>query len=276
MPFSDLETMSLNDFIDRNKGNDQTLWFFQHIPKTAGSSFSVEIGRKRLPYSNICIDYEDETRSHEEKLSLAVKTFIDQSSGQRFASASGHLRKAHVDLIRAEYEDCRVVTFLRSPEARVVSDYRYQRTPMHPPYQAFLKAFPDLETFARAPVANNMMAKYLIGDIRDIDETEAIRRVAESFTFVGLLEMYPMSFNILFQLMGFNGMWPVEHQRKTPDSPETRVDLTPYVRELIASNNRLDLAIFEYARKVLLKRREEFQKGEGNVVEPSGKLGRGE
>nr|WP_162623688.1 hypothetical protein [Paracoccus saliphilus] len=157
------------------------------------------------------------------------------------------------------YDDCRVISFLRQPEARVVSDYRYQRTPMHPPYQDFIEEFPTLESYVESGESHNKMAVFLLGEDGAKTPEDAVTQIGDSHVFIGLLEMYPMSFNIMFELMGHRGLWPTEHVRKTPDDASTKVDITPRIREMIRRSNALDQAIYDYVHGLLIRHREEFR-----------------
>ena len=258
MPFSDLGHMTLSDFIRAESGSDENFWFFQHIPKTAGSSFSNELCKRKWPYANISVDYNDMETPHDEKLARAVSMFLHSACSTTFKSASGHLKQDQVKRISQEIPNIRVVTFLRNPEARVISDFRYQRTPMHPPYQEFIERFPTIESYVESPDSQNKMANFLLGDISDISPEEAVKIIGLSHSFIGLLEMYPMSFNVIFRMMGYEGLWPVEHQRKTPDDETTKVVITPELRKSILESNGIDQAIYDYVHKTLMHHREEF------------------
>ena len=260
MSFSDLETMSLNDFIDRNRGDDGTLWFFQHIPKTAGSSFSAELAKHSGPYFNIFIDYEDRDTPYGDAFAAATARFLSSAETRRFRSASGHLSIDLVERIREAHPETRVVTFLREPQARVISDYRYQRTPAHPPYRDFIERYPTVESYVEAPRNQNSMARHLLGDsASEMSDDEIRDRVGQRHDFIGLLEMYPMSFNIIFRLIGVEGLWPQEHKRKTVASDVNKVEVTPALSELIRHHNHKDFVLYEHVRDVLLSHRDDFR-----------------
>ncbi|CAM3316251.1 sulfotransferase family 2 domain-containing protein [Paracoccus nototheniae] len=259
MAFNDLARMSLSRFIETHRGDDRTLWLFQHIPKTAGSSFSTELRTRNRPYRNICVDYADASMSHEDKIAQSVTTFLQMAQDQPFRSASGHLKLPQIRRVAEASADCRVITFLRQPEARVISDYRYQRTPMHPPHQDFIRAFPTLESYVRSSESQNKMADFLLGGTEGVSAAEAAAQVGESHLFLGLLEQYPMSFNIVFRLMGHDGLWPSEHKRKTPETEATKVDISQDLRRMIRRTNPLDIAIYAYVHRMLAPHRQAFR-----------------
>ena len=258
MGFSDLEQGSLIDYIDRLREKSDHLWFFLHIPKTAGSSFSSELAARCRPYRNVHIDYADTTTPHQAQISNAVDRFIAEMATQHFGSASGHVPFHLVRRILEAKLDTQVVTFLRAPEARVISDFRYQRTPMHPPYQTFIQEFPTIESYIESPQSQNKIAKFVYGTDRTCTVEELTRHAGEKFAFIGLLEMYPMSFNSIFAAMGHPGLAPSEHKRKTPDTKSTEVEITPAIRGLIRETNRLDQALYKYVRNILQRHREEW------------------
>ena len=258
MGFSDLENGTLSDYIGRMQEKSDCLWFFLHIPKTAGSSFSSELAKRCAPYRNVHVDYTDTATPHHIQIANAVDRFIVEMGTKRFASASGHVPYHLVRRILSAKPDTQVVTFLRGPEARVISDYRYQRTPMHPPYQAFIEEFPTIESYIESTQSQNKIAKFIYGSDRACTAEELKRHAGKKFAFIGLLEMYSMSFNCMFAVMGHPGLSPSEHKRKTPDTKETTVEITPAIRGLIRETNELDQSLYNYVREILLRHREKW------------------
>ena len=255
LPFADLATMSLPDYIAREAAQD-TMWFFLHIPKTAGSSFATELSTRMKPYRNVHVDYNNPAVPASQQMAGVVEGFAAEMQVKPFRSASGHVPWHLFETIQAARPDTRVVTFLRNPEARVISDYRYQRTPMHPPYREFIAQFPTLESYAESPQSHNKIAKFIYGRGRNPSAAELIAHIGRAFTFVGLVEMYPLSFNAIFAAMGQPGLRPAEHKRKTPDTKDTAFELTDTVKALIRETNQLDQAAFDYVRGILARHRD--------------------
>lgn len=255
MKFGDLDEMSLADFVAT--APKDALWFFLHIPKTAGSSLSAELDNYTPPYRNIFVDNYDPQISFADAEAAAIDAFISDIDFSRYRSASGHMRWNVSRRLRETRANTQYFSVLRDPIKRVVSDYRYQRTPAHPPYKRFIEKFPSLESFAEIPNARNKMARFLTGKL-DPSIEETLQIVDEEFAFIGLLEMYPLSFNIIFQLMGVPGCLPKEHQRKTPDNDVTRVEMTPEIRSWIAEINPVDAALYDHVHRRLLARRAEW------------------
>lgn len=257
MKFSDLRKMTLLEFLDQSP-KDDAFWFFLHIPKTAGSSFSTELASTVVPYQNIDVDYTRTDVPFPERLAAAVDAFLSRQDLDAFKSASGHIPYNIARRIVLKIPKTQMVTILRSPVDRVVSDYRYQRTTLHPPHEAFKAKYPTLESFVENPASWNHMTKLVAGRVPP--PREALTHLEEEFAFVGLLEMYPLSFSVIFDLMGHPGRTPVEHQRKTPENKDTEVDLTPKLARRIQELNNADDYLFQQVRDVLAPHRDEWLK----------------
>lgn len=255
MKFSDLRKMTLTDFMAQSPGKD-AFWFFLHIPKTAGSSFSTELAATVAPYHNIGVDYTRTDIPFRDRLSASVGDFLSRPDLEAFRSASGHVPYNLARRLNGKIPAMQMVTILRAPVDRVVSDYRYQRTELHPPHEAFKAKYPTLESFVEDPVSQNNMAKFVAH--RDASAEEALMHLEQEFAFVGLLEMYPLSFSVIFDLMGHPGKTPVEHQRKTPENKDTEVDLTPALARRIRELNSVDQYLFEKVRETLVPHRDEW------------------
>lgn len=263
MAFKDLKDMSLNEYIKINK-ESSSRWLFMHIPKTAGSSFSEAMQELLPPYKNIEVDYLDKKNDHNVKLSNAVDEFIHTSGVAGYRSASGHVPFDLVKRITESLSDYKLVTFLRDPVKRVISDYRYQRTPQHPPYREFMEKFPSIESFITHEPAMNKLTKFICGLRGDASSERAIEIIENNFAFVGLVEMYPFSYNSMFQLFGHDDQFPTSHSRKTPDTPDTKIEIDEDVISLIKEHNRHDIILFEHVKKILIPVRDEWAKSAGH------------
>ena len=268
MTFADLDHMTMRDYVAQ-QAKTGGLWIFQHIPKTAGTSLTTDLAEHMSPYFNIFVDYEDETTPFIARLSDSVDRFLGKLRHRDFRSCSGHLTFDLVARIQLARPDARVVTYLRNPVDRVISDYRYQCSELHPGNAAFRESFPTIEAYVDHKASQDKMSQMLYGG--PCPSAEAlIAHVGSRFAFVGLVEMHAMSFSCMFAAMGLPGMVPQVHARKTPDTRETRVEVTPELRERIAGLNRMDQAIYDHVHRVLLRQRDNWWKG----TEPAGLPGR--
>jgi len=247
--------LSLASFLESHR-DEKNLWLFVHIPKTAGSSLSAEISRQLAPYRNIHIDSSEKGVEHAVQVQNAVDRFIAECSTRSFRSASGHINSSHVDQIRAAVPAAKTFTFLRHPVKRLISDFRYQRTPLHPPYKDFIERFPTIESYVMSEISQNRTYQTLVRDAT-VPLQEGIDQIANGYTFVGTLEMYPMSFNILFRLFGLELM-PEDHKRATPKTEHNAVEETPELRNRILAVNSLDMALYRHFADMLRARRDQW------------------
>jgi hypothetical protein len=105
------------------------------------------------------------------------------------------------------------------------------------------------------------MFKFLAPD-GDIRMPELFDFLDESVSFVGLTEMYPMSFNIVMQLFGLNRL-PTSHKRKTEPSKYNQVARTPELLKRIKETNARDFAMFRFVKERLVARREQWLASRG-------------
>ena len=255
MPFKDLENFNLKDFVLKERDHEN-LWLFMHIPKTAGSSFAEAMRKQVFPYRNIEVDYNDASASFPDKIGQAADAFIADLDHRIYKSASGHIYFDLVERIQRKAKKAKVVTLLRDPVSRVVSDYRYQRTVLHPLHLEFIEQFPALESYIAFKGSQNTMATFISGHNQSLDSDALISRLDNEFSFVGAQEMYPLSYNIIFNLFGIPDQFPTSHARKTPDIPATKVEITDDLMDAIRDANRLDVQIYNHIIDRLLSIKE--------------------
>lgn len=264
MKFSQLRHTDLSTFLERNGSCDDDLWFFVHIPKTAGSSTVEALNRDLHPYENIHVDYTDPS-PHNEKLRMVVSRFIEQHTEQPFRSASGHLPFEYYKTLTTAFPNTRSFTFLRNPVDRVISDFRYQRTTMHPPHQKFIKDFPTIESYVETTSSQNKMSRFL-SDIHDATpDPEIVETILDEFDFIGTLDMYDMCYHCITQMALGEGQLPQFHERKTPDEPQTQVERSPRLIKLIQQYNKLDVLLYDTVRDILRKHRDTWRQGQGRA-----------
>jgi hypothetical protein len=254
--FASFASLNLDEYLKREAAPDD-LWVFLHIPKTAGSSFAAEWSELRRPYRNIHVDCQDKDTPFDQKLERAVDRFVADNQTGGFRAASGHITARHLLRIRKTIPQTRAISMLRDPVERVISDFRYARTPAHPPYKDFIQQFPTIESYVDSPASQNKMFRFLTPDPR-FRMAELFAFLDESFSFIGVTEMYPMSFNILMRLTGWNRM-PTLHSGKTEETEFNRVERSPELIKRIREANQNDLALFGFVRDRMIARRDEWR-----------------
>ena len=244
---------SLEEYLEKEGDAPDALWFFLHIPKTAGSSFRSELARRLQPERNLAVDYEQGESTLPAQREAALQRFIEEAGEKRYRFASGHVQHPSVARIREAHPNTRVVTMLRDPVRRLVSDYRYQLTPMHPPHERFRAEFPTFEAYANDRRSRNKMYKFLAAHPGE-PVSDVIRRVTETYSFVGLLEMYPLCFRLMSLLLGGTAEPPTLHARRTPDTPDNTRDLDAVPADTLRAWNRRDQAIYDHFRGLFARR----------------------
>jgi hypothetical protein len=228
------------------------LWLFVHVPKTAGSSFNAELTPLLRPNHHVLIDYaQTAVKPYNTLYDEAVDRFIAQATETTLRYATGHITGGQVERIQAALPRVRPVTLMRQPVTRFISDYRYQRTPMHPGHEKFRQDFPSIEAYLAQPGEWNKTATYLVPPhVRKAGEQACIDYVLARYAFVGIQEMYPLSLRMMTTLAGAPARPGARHRVNAP-SPENSVELTPDLDRSIRSHNALDLALYEAFAKRL-------------------------
>jgi hypothetical protein len=221
------------------------LCIFVHVPKTAGTSLRSELALRLQPDANIAVDYTDTSRSFHERMDDAVRDFLDTEVARGVRFASGHILGRHAARIRCDRPDARFVTFLRDPVQRVVSDYRHQRSPRHPVHAEFIARVPSLEAYLDIRWERDKAAQHLIAPevLIAADPEECVDYLLRSYAFIGVQEMYPISFRTLTALIG-QPAWPKLRENVNADDDAER-QVTPELAARIRAANPIDTALYE-------------------------------
>lgn len=220
------------------------LWVFVHVPKTAGSSLRGELAGALRPEANIFVDYNDPSKTYMESLDDAVRAFIQRHRETPHRFASGHIFPQHVDMIERAAGEIRRITMLRQPAKRVISDYRYQCSPMHPGFEAFRERFPTIHDYLRQDEEANKATRYLVPytlfQAGDVDA--CVDFIVRTYDFLGLQEMYPLSFRLLFALIG-ERRFPTLRVRVNEGGEDAELANDPAIIAAVEERNALDIAV---------------------------------
>lgn len=254
MPVATLFDKGLAAYLDEERDRPGDLWFFLHIPKTAGSSFRQELADALKPNDNVVVDYKDTTRPLEEQRAALVERFIAAHAAEPRRFASGHLRWRHVERIREGCAPVKAVVMLRDPVKRLISDYRYQSTPTHPLHGTFRAKYPTILDYADDASSHDKMFSFL-ARTKSESPHDVIARVERTFSLVGLVETYPLSFRLMFRLLG-EDQAPAVHTRKTSSTPENEIEIGNALNQKLRAANVRDLVIFQHFRQRFAAARE--------------------
>lgn len=236
----------LADYVAENADAADAYWHFIHIPKTAGSSFREELASRLSPQANLHIDRKQKDVPHREQLLAVVKTFREGSAFARCRFASGHIPRILVRSLLNGPRPTRLITMLRDPVERVISDFRYQRTPAHEDRARAAERFPTFESYIRTPGTQNKMYKFLRESPQQSVQ-DTVASIERSFAFVGFTETYDPSLRLLFRLLGVKDQ-PKVYARKTESTPANEIPDLDRWRAVIRELNPLDVAVYEQLR----------------------------
>lgn len=246
MPIGTLFDSGLDTFAGQEADGPATLWFFVHIPKTAGSSFRTELTGILQPQFNLRIDARDPSLSRARRRDQAIGELIGTYAERRYRFASGHVTFAEAQRIRDALPQTKFITMLRDPVARVVSQYRYFRSPENPEHRSVLTRYPDFAAFLDDGENSDVMFKWLAPDpALAVDAVTAV--LEREFAFVGLLERYPLSFRLLTTLLGQPSR-PELYIRRTAATDDNTVELTDEIVRQIRRRNQKDMALYRHFR----------------------------
>lgn len=226
----------LEDWLAGKPGsNDFPALLSMHIPKTAGLAFREILYRQYGPTRVLAIN-QGALRRQEQTLSHHFR--------KRHQVIHGHLPYTHLKPLHGP--DTKIITWLRDPVQRVVSNYYYNLTHEFPKRQ---RENPDrqmmsLQEFIERPKRQNVMSRFLEGiELEDLD-------------FFGFQEDFAGGLDRLAEQMGWtltaqdrtrrvNDNRRVKAKHPTP-SPET----LRRVREL----NQADIELYGRAQQLWRER----------------------
>ncbi len=228
------------------------LWLFVHVPKTAGSSLTSDLAAGLQPYRSLHIDHLDRASPALQRYDVAVDQALAAWREAPFRFASGHVQQRHVARIVHGVPGTRLFTMLREPAARLVSDFLYQRSPMHPLAEEVRRRVPDFDAFLDLPGQRNRAARHLVPKpVLDAgDAAAAIAHIEAHFAFVGLQEHYALGYRALTRMLG-QARAPAARLRVNSAAAAERAEIAarladPALAARIAAANTVDLAVYRH------------------------------
>lgn len=244
MTFSALIDPGVENYFERFRIDRDTLLYFVHIPKTAGTSFGQELRRRLQPNLRLSLDYGPDAKPMHEQRSLVVDEFLGQADRDDIRFASGHIPFRYCRKIAKERPNTHFVTFLRDPIDRIVSDYRYQTTTAHPLRDQFIARYATLDDYVMANNGSDKMYKFLCTYASE-PVCDVIERISNQFLFVGTLNNYELSFEVITSIVG-EASSPELKANLTNRDEAPKIELNSEQIRAIGMNNERDLSIFKH------------------------------
>ncbi len=232
-------------------GEPPPLWLFVHVPKTAGSSLATDLATRLPPYRSIHIDHTDRSRPAPERYDTVTEAFIAAQAATPARFASGHVQFRHVKRITDAIPGTRLFTVLREPVARLVSDYLYQRSAMHPLAEDVRARIPDFAAFVELKGQRNRIARHLLPPkvAQEGDVEAGLTMLRNRYAFIGLQERYELGFRALTALLTGRPHFPKATKVRANDgaAEEKAVVMEalkdPALQARIAELNAFDLGV---------------------------------
>ena len=227
------------------------LWLFVHVPKTAGSSLAADLGALLPPYRSIHIDHTDRSRPAPDRYDDATDAFLARQAMDPCRFASGHVQFRHVRRILDGVPGTRLFTMLREPIARLVSDYLYQRSPMHPLAAEMRARIPDFAAFIELKGQRNRAARHLLPpNVAEAEPEVALGMLRDRYAFIGIQERYALSFRALALLVVGSPARPGAPKRVNDGATAEKAAVmaaldNTALRTRIADLNALDIALYQ-------------------------------
>lgn len=211
-----------------------------HIPKTAGTSFRNML---KLAYGESSVMRVDINNKLEVRLDNELYTKREVPAGVRILH--GHFSRPKIYKAFDLPEDLPMITWLRDPVERVISNYYYlegrlidilkeneRGTNIRPKMQK------TLVEYASVGAQQNTMSRHCEGvDLKDL-------------LFVGLNEHFSEDASYLSKLLGWQS-YEEYHHNATSRKPR---EVSAADREAIASMNQKDVELYRYAQELRAER----------------------
>jgi len=205
-----------------------------HIPKSAGTSFRNTLkevyGEEAVIRLDIDLRYE--------QLRINQQVFEGHQLDKNIKVVHGHFSPALLYKRFKIEEDVQMITWLRDPVERVISNYFYLEKRLKEELEEERKGLNilskmqrSLMEYAQAEINRNRISKFLNG------------AKIEDFTFVGIQEHYSEDLNTLAKVLDWNAFRELHHNQ----TGQTKRQVSEEDRAEIARLNELDMALYEKA-----------------------------
>ena len=212
-----------------------------HIPKTAGTSFYKTIQDAYGITSVARLDIKPNIN----KILLNTIEYNDTFLPDEIEVIHGHFNVLDLYEKYPETKDLPMITWLRDPVTRVISNYFYLQERLttflssHENNRAILdKMMKSIEEFIATDINRNKMSRFLIG------------KNLSDFKFVGLIEYYEEDLQSLSNLLNIQ----FNQNQVNVTANDNKYDVSSDIIELIKQYNQEDIALYEEAISIRNKR----------------------
>ncbi len=231
------------------------MFFFLHIPRTAGTTLNTVIRNNFAPEALISVYNREEYRIH-------AAHSEEELRGIRLIQ--GHLLLQSYDPPLFYGRPVRVFTFLREPVSRLISEYRFLRTwKANHLYDYLHRENVDFRRYveSREPKlryrGRNFMTRCLSGhalDDRDLPRkavAAAKRHLEKNFGFVGIQERFTESLILLGDFLGMNNLL---HEKRNALCGMSDDVVSEEDRAVAAERNQGDAELYRFACELFAER----------------------
>lgn len=161
-----------------------------HIPKTAGTALRKNLNRVfSKPPPNPSFIFGPKAGKYED-MRKDFTSLLPKLFDRKERMLSGHYRyRDIVDVITHVRDDITLITFLREPIRRTISDYFYSISDVHTDPTGFKAQYPTFEHYMQSTEQMTKTLNYLRPN-DDASSTETLQSIIEHFDFVGITENF--------------------------------------------------------------------------------------
>lgn len=204
---------------------------FVHIPKTAGLSIGKSFHSTfdnfyGVQWDNIKASFRQQTRS----------AIYNQSRKDVRQVIMGHFGWPEIQLWKNHEMAIKCGTIFRDPVQRMISNFNYNSSDVHPGHAAFNERFSTVESYVRE-TGLDVQITQAVGLISSFEE--ALTKLIRYYTFIGVTEMLPASLDHLAKSHGLRKM----HEHRENIGSNKAATVSDEVAELIRRRSHNDLKL---------------------------------
>lgn len=232
--------------------NQEKIVFYLHIPKTGGTTLS-NIIKNEYNSDNIFSTVQSFI------INVASEYHnIEDERKNKLKLIKGHFSFGYHQLFDRPFT---YITMLRSPVARVISDYHHiVNIPQHCLHNKVVSHKMSLEEYVSSGIWNsdNLQTRFLSGKHAEIDFGQCSREHLELaknnldqyFSVVGLTERFDESLLLLQRKIGWSDDCFLYEKKRVNQAKQSKVILSEKTKKTVENFNLLDIELYEYAKAI--------------------------